>query len=186
MGNRISKVYTRTGDDGTTGMADGSRVDKDSPLMEAIGTVDELNSSIGLLLGDRTLPADIDQVLIRIQHHLFDIGGELSAPEYSAFQADSVGWLEEVIDLWNGQLAPLKEFILPAGGRDIAQCHVCRSICRRAERLVITHSRSHTMRPELIAYLNRLSDLLFVLARYVTKQAGLSEVYWQKTVPRPE
>ena len=179
MGNRISKVYTRTGDDGSTGMADGSRIAKDTGLLEAIGEVDELNSCIGLLRGEE-LPDNLDEVLHRIQHHLFNLGGELSAPGYEGIEQASIDWLEQLMDEWNETLPPLKEFILPAGSHAIAQCHVCRAVCRRAERRLVAAGSENELRPLLSGYLNRLSDMLFVMARQIGKLTGVKEVYWQK------
>ena len=179
MANRISKVYTRTGDDGSTGMADGSRITKDASLIEAIGDVDELNSCIGLLRSE-SLPEDLGNVLHRVQHQLFNMGGELSAPGYAGVTQASIDWLERLMDEWNANLPPLKEFILPAGSRAIAQCHVCRAGCRRAERRLVRASADNDLRPLLASYLNRLSDMLFVMARQIALSTGVGEVYWQK------
>jgi cob(I)alamin adenosyltransferase len=182
MGHRLSKIYTRTGDAGSTGLGDGSRVDKDHIRVEAFGTVDELNSAIGLVRA-ATLPAGMDALLSEIQHRLFDLGGELSVPGYTIIDAADVAALERHIDHHNAALPMLKEFILPAGGRATAHCHLARTICRRAERRVYTLMRSEAGNPHSLAYLNRLSDLLFVLARVLARFEHGSEVLWQ---PKPK
>lgn len=178
MGNRLSKIYTRTGDKGTTGLGDGSRVDKDAPRIEAIGDIDELNCVIGLMLTE-PLPDDIRTILVDVQHRLFDIGGGLSMPGTDAPANNLVEGLEHALDQMNDKLDPLKEFILPGGSRAAALCHLARSTCRRAERRVISLTKNETI-PELaVQYLNRLSDLLFVMARTINKEAGVNDVYWQ-------
>ena len=178
MGNRLSKIYTRTGDDGTTGLGDGSRVAKDSARVAAYGTVDEANSALGLLLAT-DLPADIAELLTTVQHQLFDLGGELCIPGHAAIQdADIVG-LEQVLDRYNAPLPPLKDFILPGGGDAAARCHLARTIVRRAERETVTLARHDAVRPEAIRYLNRLSDLLFVLARVLARASGHGETLWK-------
>ena len=178
MGNRLSKIYTRTGDKGTTGLGDGSRVDKDITRIEAIGTIDELNSVIGLLLTE-ALPEIISDTLTDVQHRLFDIGGGLSMPGADVPKNSYVEGLEQVLDELNSDLNPLKEFILPGGTRAAAFCHQARSVCRRAERRVVTLGKTESI-PEFPAqYLNRLSDLLFVMARSINKNAGKSDVLWQ-------
>lgn len=178
MGNRLSKIYTRTGDDGSTGLGDGTRVSKDSTRVAAYGTVDELNSCIGLLLAS-SLPESVQEELVAVQHQLFDLGGELCIPGHSAiFEAD-VERLEQVLDRYNADLPPLKDFILPGGGEAAARCHLARTICRRAERELVTLSRHDAVRPEAIRYLNRLSDLLFVLARVLARASGNGEVLWK-------
>lgn len=178
MGNRLSKIATRTGDNGTTGLGDGSRTDKDSVRIHAIGEVDELNSHIGLLLCE-DLPANIRDALVAIQHDLFDLGGELCIPGYSLVQEVHIarldGWLEE----HNATLPPLTEFILPAGSRAASQAHVCRAVCRRAERAVVTLGRNESIHDAPRQYLNRLSDLMFVLARVLNRHGGGSDVLWQ-------
>jgi cob(I)alamin adenosyltransferase len=179
MANRITRVYTRTGDGGTTGMADGTRVKKDSAVITAIGEVDELNAVLGLLRAE-ALPQIYDKVLLGIQNDLFSIGGELAMPEYQVISAHRVDQLEQQIDDWNSQLAPLEEFILPAGNRVIALCHLARTVCRRAERSLISLHTEQPLRTELMQYINRLSDYLFVAARMLAVDAGVSEVYWQK------
>ena len=177
MGNRLSKIYTRTGDDGTTGLGDGTRVAKDSARVNAYGTVDEANSCIGLLLASE-LPADVRELLTRIQHQLFDLGGELCIPGHAAvFDAD-VDALEARLDHYNDDLPPLKDFILPGGGEAAARCHIARTVVRRAERDAVTLSRHDAVRPQAIRYLNRLSDLLFVLARVLARSNGHGEVLW--------
>ena len=177
MGNRLSKIYTRTGDDGTTGLGDGTRVAKDSARVNAYGTVDEANSTIGLLLAAE-LPDGVRELLTRIQHQLFDLGGELCIPGHAAvFDAD-VDALEARLDHYNDDLPPLKDFILPGGGEAAARCHIARSVVRRAERDAVTLSRHDAVRPQAIRYLNRLSDLLFVLARVLARSNGHGEVLW--------
>jgi len=178
MGNRLSKIYTRTGDDGSTGLGDGSRVAKDDARIEAIGAVDELNCAVGLILCE-TLPAEVRACLLDVQHRLFDLGGELSIPGYSLLDDARVAGLENSLDTLNAGLAPLQEFILPGGGSAASRCHLARAICRRAERRVITLGRTATLNSAGLHYLNRLSDLLFVMARYLNRQAGEPDVLWQ-------
>lgn len=179
MGHRLSKIYTRTGDDGSTGLGDGSRVGKDTPRVAAYGTVDEANSAIGLLLAAPALPEEVATLLTAVQHQLFDLGGELCIPGHAAIAADDVAWLEQRLDAYNEGLPPLKDFILPAGGEAAARCHLARTIVRRAERETVALSRLEPVRAEAIGYLNRLSDLLFVLARVLARSAGHGEVLWQ-------
>ena len=178
MGNRLSKIYTRTGDDGTTGLGDGTRVAKDGARVNAYGTVDEANSTIGLLLA-AALPDDVRELLVSIQHQLFDLGGELCIPGHAAITDADITRLEERLDLYNATLPPLKDFILPAGGEAAARCHVARTVVRRAERETVTLSRLEAVRPQAIGYLNRLSDLLFVLARVLARADGQGEVVWR-------
>jgi cob(I)alamin adenosyltransferase len=178
MGHRLSKIYTRTGDDGTTGLGDGSRVDKDSLRVEAFGTVDELNSQLGVVLG-QALPDEVRALLTGIQHDLFDLGGEISVPGRQALDSDYVTRLEQQLDSLNTQLAPLKEFILPGGTAAAAACHLARTVCRRAERRVISLNREADINPHAVHYLNRLSDLLFVTARYLNHVQGPGDVLWQ-------
>ncbi len=178
MGHRLSKIYTRTGDKGTTGLGDGSRVEKDHIRIEAFGTVDELNSTIGLIRAE-ALPEGMDTLLSTIQHRLFDLGGELSIPGYTMIEQHDIHTLEQQLDHYNDSLPMLKEFILPTGGRATAQCHLARTICRRAERRVYTLSKSETINQHAIAYLNRLSDLLFVIARVLARFENGKEVMWQ-------
>ena len=179
MGNRLSKIYTRTGDDGSTGLGDGTRVGKDSARVTAYGTVDEANSSIGVVLATQ-VPDDIRVLLTRVQHQLFDLGGELCIPGHAAITGQDVDALEQQLDHFNEHLPPLKDFILPAGGEAAARCHLARTIVRRAERETVTLARHDAVRPEAIRYLNRLSDLLFVLARVLARADGQGEVLWQK------
>lgn len=178
MGNRLSKIYTRTGDEGDTGLGDGSRIAKDSLRVNAMGTVDELNAILGILLTE-ALPTDITRHLTRIQHDLFDLGGELCIPGHSMVKAERVDDLEQTLDALNEDLTPLKEFILPGGSRAAAYCHLARTVCRRAEREVVELSRTEQVTPIARSYLNRLSDLLFVLCRYLNKVQGVSDVLWQ-------
>ena len=178
MGNRLSKIYTRTGDDGTTGLGDGTRVAKDSARVNAYGTVDELNSAIGLVLaGD--VPERIREVLTQAQHDLFDLGGELCIPGMAMIGDADITRLEEMLDAFNETLPPLKDFILPGGGMAASCCHLARTVCRRAEREVIALGRLEEVRPQAQRYLNRLSDLLFVLSRVLARASGHGEVLWQ-------
>ncbi len=179
MGNRLSKIYTRTGDDGTTGLGDGSRVPKDSPRVEAYGTVDELNSVLGMLLALPLGPPGIMATLTEVQHELFDMGGELCIPGHTAISAAQITRLEEELDAFNAQLPALKEFILPGGGPAAAACHLARTIARRAERRVLTLARGEAVSPEVLKYLNRLSDLLFVMARVLARHERGTEVLWR-------
>lgn len=183
MGNRLSKIYTRTGDDGTTGLGDGSRTDKDGVRVEAYGTTDELNSVLGLLLAQQDVPDQVTRVLNEIQHHLFDLGGELCIPGHQAIGQEHIDWLEKTLDHFNADLPPLKDFILPGGSQAAACCHLARTVCRRAERLVVSLQRVETVPPFSMKYLNRLSDLLFVIARVLARHQGGSEVLWQKDRP---
>ena len=178
MGNRLSRIYTRTGDDGTTGLGDGSRVAKDSACVAAYGTVDEANSCIGLVLaGD--IPDDVRALRTTVQHQLFDLGGELCIPGHAAITGDDVEALERQLDHYNDDLPPLKDFILPAGGEAASRCHLARTIVRRAERETVTLARHEAVRSEALQYLNRLSDLLFVLARVLARADGQGEALWQ-------
>ena len=178
MGHRLSKIYTRTGDDGTTGLGDGSRIDKDHARMEAIGTVDELNSQIGVLITELESDDNSIGLLSRIQHDLFDLGGELSIPGYTLVSAERIGELEASLDDMNDDLPPLKNFILPGGSKAAAHCHLARAICRRAERAVVTLSRDNEVNDTTRQYLNRLSDLLFVMARLLARRGDGEEVLW--------
>lgn len=178
MGNRLSRIYTRTGDDGSTGLGDGTRVGKDSARVTAYGTVDEANSCIGLLLA-AAVPEDVRELLTRVQHQLFDLGGELCIPGHAAIQAADVDALERHMDHYNEALPPLKEFILPGGGEAAARCHLARTVVRRAERETVSLARQEAVRPEAVRYLNRLSDLLFVLARVLARADGHGEVLWK-------
>jgi cob(I)alamin adenosyltransferase len=177
MGNRLSKIYTRTGDDGTTGLGDGSRVEKDNLRVETFGTVDELNSVIGLVLasGIKDLVRDC---LTRTQHELFDLGGELCMPGHTLIPEICVDQLEADLDFFNEDLPPLKDFILPGGSEPAARCHLARTVCRRAERLMVSLARVEDINEVSLRYLNRLSDLLFVIARVLARENGGSEVLW--------
>ena len=179
MSNRLTKIYTRTGDAGTTGLADGSRVTKDAPRIEAIGAVDELNSVLGALLSEK-LPDAVRACLDNVQNDLFDLGGELSVPGHAIMSNAHVERLERALDGFNKALPPLKDFILPAGSRPAALAHVARTVCRRAERRLVSLSRKQKVAPALLAYVNRLSDLLFVLARGLNRVAGRPDVLWQQ------
>ncbi len=180
MGHRLSKIYTRTGDRGTTGLADGRRVDKDDARIEAIGVVDELNSAVGILLTE-DIPGAMRNQLVTIQHTLFDLGGELSIPGHRMVARHRVQELEIYLDELNAELEPLKEFILPGGSRAAAQCHLARSICRRAERRLITLNKSsEDVSAVANQYLNRLSDLLFVIARTLNRIANQPDVFWSR------
>jgi len=179
MGNRLTRIYTRTGDAGTTGLADGSRVGKDAPRIEAIGTVDELNSVIGLLLCEE-LPAETRTCLNGVQHDLFDLGGELSVPGHTIMSEAHSKRLENALDAFNAKLPALKDFILPGGSRAASLAHVARTVCRRAERTLAALSKTDPLAPPMLQYLNRLSDLLFVLARVLNRHAGGGDIYWQQ------
>ena len=180
MGNRLSKIYTRTGDEGTTGLGDGSRVPKDALRVEAYGTVDEANSAIGVILGGDNVPEAVRNCLTEVQHDLFELGGELCIPGHSAITQDFIDRLEHDLDDFNADLPRLKEFILPGGGPAAAACHLARTIARRAERRVFTLSEQEDVRPEVMRYLNRLSDLLFVVARVVARAEKGTEVLWNR------
>ncbi|ROL71589.1 cob(I)yrinic acid a,c-diamide adenosyltransferase [Pseudomonas vranovensis] len=181
MGFRLSKIYTRTGDKGETGLGDGRRVPKDHPRIEAIGEVDSLNSQLGLLLAglaDQRLD-ELSEVLAPCQHRLFDLGGELAMPTYQALNSAEVERLEAAIDRWNEELGPLENFILPSGSALIAQAHVCRSLARSAERRCQQLNSIEPLAGAGLAYINRLSDLLFVAARLIARRQGVAEVLWQ-------
>jgi cob(I)alamin adenosyltransferase len=180
MGHRLSKIMTRTGDDGTTGLGNGSRVPKDALRVEAMGSVDELNCALGVLLSGGVPIAGAQDCLIEIQHDLFDLGGELAIPGTQLIDAARVGWLETQAEQFNAALPPLKEFVLPGGGAAASACHVARAICRRAERRCWALSRSETVGDAALAYLNRLSDLLFVLARVLARAHSGGEPLWQR------
>jgi cob(I)alamin adenosyltransferase len=181
MGHRLSKIYTRTGDDGTTGLANGERIDKTDPRVHAFGDVDETNSAIGLLLAEPALPNHLRDSLTRIQHELFEIGAELSMPGYRQISAAHVDWIEGELDRLNAELPPLKEFVLPGGTRAAAICHLARTICRRAERSAWAASKLTPLNDELTRYLNRLSDFLFVAARYLARLNGGEETLWRRS-----
>jgi cob(I)alamin adenosyltransferase len=188
MGNRLSKIYTRTGDDGTTGLGDGSRVPKDSLRVDAYGTVDELNSTIGMVLACEGVDDAVRETLTQVQHELFDLGGELCIPGMAMIEDADITRLEESLDGFNDPLPPLKDFILPGGGMAASCCHLARTVCRRAERQVIALGREEEIRPQAQRYLNRLSDLLFVLGRVLARAGGHGEVLWQherRRKPKP-
>lgn len=178
MGNRLSKIYTRTGDQGTTGLGDGTRVTKSHPRVETYGTVDELNSILGMVRA-YDLPEAVAGCLADVQNDLFDLGGEFSVPGYQAIDAGYVARLEQTLDTLNADLPVLKEFILPAGGHATAACHLARTVCRRAERCAVGLAAAEPINPQAIAYLNRLSDLLFVIARVLARFENGQEVLWQ-------
>ncbi len=180
MGHRLSKIYTRTGDEGTTGLGDGTRVSKDHPRVEAYGTVDETNSAIGVILAVPGITDDIRRCLTDVQHDLFDLGGELCIPGCSVIEESYVTRLENELDALNDPLPPLEDFILPGGGPASAACHVARTTCRRAERQVWTLSTHEPVNEFSLKYLNRLSDLLFVMARTVVRHERGGEVLWEK------
>jgi cob(I)alamin adenosyltransferase len=181
MGNRLSKIYTRTGDEGSTGLGDGSRVPKESARVEAYGTVDEVNSVIGIVLAASALPEPVRSCLTAIQHDLFDLGGELCIPGHRMMTPAHVQRLETELDEFNEALPPLKEFVLPGGGAAAAACHLARTVCRRAERRLWTLAREEAVAPDATRYVNRLSDLLFVLARVLARHESGSEVIWRRT-----
>jgi cob(I)alamin adenosyltransferase len=178
MGHRLSKIYTRTGDAGETGLGDGARVPKDSPRIAVLGEVDELNSTLGVLLAE-ALPDEVRAVLTDVQNDLFDLGGEISIPGRESMTAAQVTRLEHALDQCNAELAPLKEFILPGGSRAAALAHLARTVCRRAERAMVTLGRGESVNDVARVYLNRLSDLLFVLGRVLNRAAGGNDVLWQ-------
>lgn len=186
MGHRLSRIYTRTGDKGETGLADGRRVGKDHPRIEAIGELDTLNSQLGLLLAELAQAeamcpglGEVIETLAPCQHRLFDLGGELAMPAYQALQQGEVERLEAAIDRWNEEVGPLRNFILPGGSRLVAQAHVCRSFARSAERRCQRLNAAEPLRAEGLAYVNRLSDLLFVAARLIARRQHVDEVLWQ-------
>ena len=185
MANRLTKIYTRTGDDGTTSLATGERVTKDCLLIKAQGDLDELNASIACILASN-VNENTESLLVAIQHHLFNIGGELSAPQCLLTHAADIEWLEQWIDYFNKDLPALKEFILPGGNAAVAHCHVARTVCRRAERHLVEWSNQNQVRNQLIQYVNRLSDLLFVLARVIERDTNSQPNYWQKDFTPPE
>jgi len=179
MGHRLSRIYTRTGDDGSTGLGDGVRVPKEHLRVEAYGTVDEANSAVGMVLAVPGLPQGVIDCLTEVQHDLFDLGGELCIPGHRAIMAGDVERLEQALDGFNDHLPPLKDFILPGGGPAAAACHLARTVTRRAERRVWSLARVEAVAPEVPQYLNRLSDLLFVIARVLARHENGSEVLWR-------
>jgi len=178
MAHRLSKITTRTGDRGETGLGDGSRVPKAAARVHALGDIDELNSAIGLVLADET-PKEIAEALSEVQHDLFDLGGEISIPGHAMLKEAQVERLEERIEAWNAELAPLKEFILPGGTRAAAAAHVARTVCRRAERSVVHLNQKEKVSDAALRYLNRLSDLLFITGRRLNRAAGRGDVQWK-------
>ena len=182
MGHRLSRIYTRTGDDGSTGLGDGTRVPKDHARVEAYGTVDEANSAVGMVLASQGVPEAVARCLTIVQHELFDVGGELCVPGMTVITPAYTERLEKSLDEFNADLPPLKEFILPGGGTAAAACHLARTVVRRAERRAWSLSREEAVNPEVMRYLNRLSDLLCVLARRLAREARGSEVLWRKGV----
>ena len=178
MAHRLSKITTRTGDRGETGLGDGSRVAKSSPRVQALGDIDELNSAIGLLAAEE-LPPEVAQTLSDVQHDLFDLGGEISIPGHTMLGDAQVERLEAHIEAWNAELAPLKEFILPGGTRAAAAAHLARTICRRAERAVVQLNEKEKVNEPALRYLNRLSDLLFIAGRRLNRAAGSGDVQWR-------
>jgi cob(I)alamin adenosyltransferase len=182
VGHRLSKIYTRTGDEGTTGLANGERVEKTDVRIEACGAVDETNSLLGLVLAENDLPLPMRATLERVQHELFEVGAELALPGYVKIGAAHVLHLERDLDALNAELPPLEEFVLPGGNRPAAACHLARSVCRRAERRAWTAAKDHSLNRELLSYLNRLSDFLFVAARTLARRGGGREVLWRRSV----
>lgn len=180
MGNRLSKIYTRTGDDGSTGLADGNRIAKNAQRVEAMGTADELNCHIGMLIEFLESDDELGDVLRRIQHHLFDLGGEFAIPGSRVIGDEHIQWLETTLDAYNEDLPPLKNFILPGGSRAAAQCHLARAVCRRAERVVVALGHEDSINTASRHYLNRLSDLLFVIARVLARRNGGAEILWEQ------
>ncbi|MCU0956985.1 MAG: cob(I)yrinic acid a,c-diamide adenosyltransferase [Hydrogenophaga sp.] len=178
MGNRLTQIATRTGDAGTTGLGDNTRVSKNSLRVHAMGDVDELNSHIGVLLCE-PMPVDVRTLLVEIQHQLFNLGGELSIPGFELLKPEAVLALDEALDRYNEQLPRLQEFILPAGTRAASQAHVCRTVARRAERAVVALGNEEAIKDAPRQYLNRLSDLMFVLARVLNRMDGGDDVYWK-------
>ncbi|HEY0665118.1 MAG TPA: cob(I)yrinic acid a,c-diamide adenosyltransferase [Gallionella sp.] len=175
---RLTKITTRTGDDGTTGLADGTRMAKDHPRITALGSIDELNSNLAVLLAEQ-MPSAMRSALIRIQNDLFDLGGALATLQQDAYDMQKIAWLDEQVERNNADLPPLREFILPGGHRAAALCHQCRTVARRAERDLVALSHGSTVPGNAIPYLNRLSDLLFVLARQINREKGVPEALWQ-------
>ena len=180
MGNRLSKIYTKTGDDGSTGLGDGSRIAKNHPRAEAMGTVDELNCQVGMLIAQLPDGDDLLPILERVQHDLFDLGGELAVPGYELVKPERVADLERFLDEYNDDLPALKNFILPGGSVAAAQAHLARAVCRRAERCLLTLHQEESINETPRVYINRLSDLMFVFARVLSRRDGGSEVLWQQ------
>jgi cob(I)alamin adenosyltransferase len=181
MANRLTKIYTRTGDQGKTGLADGFRVDKFHARIESLGNIDELNSIIGILLTEK-LPSDKKAILERIQHDLFDIGGELSIPNHTKIDDKKIDFLENSLDDMNNELQPLKEFILPGGSKTSSYCHLARTVCRRVERNLFKLAQTDKVNEASLKYINRLSDTLFVLARFLNKINQFDDIFWKKDI----
>jgi cob(I)alamin adenosyltransferase len=184
MANRLTKITTRTGDDGSTGLGDGSRIPKSAPRIQVMGEIDELNSQLGLLLTE-TLPANFRAPLVRIQNQLFDLGAEVCIPGHLTMTKQHVLDLEKIAMDWNAVLPPLKEFILPGGSRSAAQAHVARAVARRAERALVTLSSQEPVSAFALQYLNRLSDLMFILARTLNREAGVPDQFWSREAAAP-
>ncbi|MBC7470092.1 MAG: cob(I)yrinic acid a,c-diamide adenosyltransferase [Ramlibacter sp.] len=178
MGKRLTQIATRTGDNGTTGLGDNTRVSKDSLRVHAMGDVDELNSQIGVLLCEH-MPNEVRALLVEIQHQLFNLGGELSIPGFELLKAEALLALDQALEHYNSELPKLQEFILPAGNRAASQAHVCRTVARRAERAVVALGAAEAVKETPRQYLNRLSDLMFVLARVLNRMNGGDDVYWK-------
>lgn len=179
MGYRLTKIYTRTGDDGKTNLGDKNRISKHHPRIEALGTLDELNCTIGLMLSYHIIHHDIHTIFEQIQHQLFDLGGELCPPYREVIQAEHIKNLEAIIDRWNAELPPLREFLLPGGTPASAACHMARAVCRRAERCLVSLADNETINPQGLRFINRLSDVLFVAARILTKEMQHPETLWE-------
>lgn len=186
MANRLTKIYTRTGDKGTTRLATGAEVHKTHPRVEAMGTVDELNSLIGVVDSYLSEADDLSPIFRRIQNDLFDLGGEIAIADdsYVVISPEMVNWLEEVLDHYNDTLPSLENFILPGGTPDAAHTHLARAVCRRAERGLVELAQESSVNPQAIAYINRLSDLLFVLGRVLARRDGQEEILWQQRSPK--
>ncbi len=180
MGHRLSKIYTRTGDKGNTGLGDGSRIEKDHPRMQTIGAIDEVNCHIGLLLTELPEEDELGTLFTELQHDLFNLGGELAMPGHQLITDNHVNHLEQLLDSLNEDLPPLKNFILPGGNKAAAQCHLARTVCRRAERLIVALGKEYDININGAVYLNRLSDLLFVCARILARREGGHEVLWKQ------
>ena len=181
MANRLTKIYTRTGDQGKTGLSDGSRVDKFHARIESLGNIDELNSIIGIILTEK-LPDDKKVILNKVQHDLFDIGGELSIPNHIKIDDKKIDFIESSLDDMNHELRPLKEFILPGGSKASCYCHLARTVCRRAERSLFSLAQTDKVNEASLKYINRLSDMLFVLARFLNKINHFNDVFWEKDI----
>jgi cob(I)alamin adenosyltransferase len=180
MANRLTRIYTRTGDDGTTGLADGTRIPKHGARVEALGSIDELSCALGVLLTE-ALSEDVRALFLRVQHELFEVGGQLAMPQYTGVNETHVAALEAALDRYNESLPPLKEFILPGGSRAGAFCHQARAVCRRAERALVALNAQEALATPMLQYVNRLSDLLFVLGRIINRDAGVDDVLWRRT-----